>query len=102
MRARSFVEMGNTKDDTEKLRIKKEIRDSYIQEDTKILREIYALFSDTEFKEVLTSMSIDSSILPTKDEIMAHDSFHSNFFNHVRKGEKIERMVMAEKKDSVG
>ena len=94
--------MENAKDDATKLKIKKEIRNSYIQEDTKILREIYALFSDTEFKNVLTAMGVDASILPTKDEIMAHDSFHSNFFNHVRKGEKIERMVMAEKKDSVG
>lgn len=84
-------ESEKTKDPSEKSKIKKDIDASYIAEDTKILREIYALFSDKEFKGHLSGMDIDTSILPTKEEISARDSFRSNFFNHVRKGDKVEK-----------
>lgn len=77
----------------ERASLEKELNNSYLREDTLILKEIYALLSDPEFRKTAQWFNIDTSFLPTKWEILANDAFRFKFFNHVRKGEKFEKMA---------
>lgn len=81
------------KNPEEALCLRKEWNNSFLLQDGAILKEIYALLSNAEFTKTVQSFGVDTSLLPTKQEIMATDSFRYQLFNHVRKGEKFENMV---------
>lgn len=77
-------------DEAGKTSLREQWKSTYEQEDGEILSRVYALVSDSVFKEGLSELKVDTSILPTKEEISARDSFHGFFFNHARKGNEIE------------
>lgn len=93
--------MNASQDETEKEQLKKERDSTYLQEDGQILGKVYALVSDPVLKGRLAELGVDASILPTETEISAKDSFRSDFFNHVRKGNNIEREAAEKRKNEV-
>lgn len=78
----------------------KQKNDSFVQQDTDILKAIYALVADAELREALTHFSvgdtqgIDSSLLPTEAEFTKNDAFRYPFFGHARKSYKFQKEAM--------
>jgi hypothetical protein len=56
----------NTTNPEEKLKLKKEWTDSFLHEDALVLKEIYKLLSDGEFRKAVQRFGIDASFLPTR------------------------------------